>query len=127
MAAVLGVERAAIHEGLPIQEVSCGLPFVFVPLASRAAVDRCVLDPRANDVTFKEAALVRRGISVFSVEAAADDATVYSRMFGGGRGCGDRDPPADRSAAISYAIAGRNGDVAQGSSSSFSMAARRAS
>ena len=85
MAAVLGIEPAAIPEGLPIQEVSCGLPFVFVPLASRAAVDRCVLDPRASEVMFKEAGLVRRGLFVFSVEAGGDDATVYSRMFGGGR------------------------------------------
>src|SRR5262245_60934523 len=85
MASVLGIERAAIPDGLPIQEVSCGLPFVFVPLKSRAAVDQCVLDPRANEALFKDAGLTRRNIFVFSVEPGDDGATVYSRMLGAGR------------------------------------------
>ena len=85
MATVLGIERAEICEGVPIQEVSCGLPFVFVPLKSRAAVDRCELDPRANEAMFKDAGLTLRGIFVFSVESGDDDATVYSRMLGAGR------------------------------------------
>jgi trans-2,3-dihydro-3-hydroxyanthranilate isomerase len=85
MASVLGIERAAIHEGMPIQEISCGLPFVFVPLQSRAAVDRCVLDPRANEAMFKDAGLTRRNIFVFSVQPGDDGATVYSRMLGAGR------------------------------------------
>jgi trans-2,3-dihydro-3-hydroxyanthranilate isomerase len=85
MASVLGIERAAIHDGVPIQEVSCGLAFVFVPLLSRAAVDRCLMDPRANEAMFEDAGLTRRGIFVFSVEPGDDDATVYSRMLGAGR------------------------------------------
>ena len=85
MASVLGIERAAIRDDLPIQEVSCGLPFFFVPLTSRAAVDGCVLDARANETMFKEAGLPRRGIFVFSTEPAKDDANVYSRNLGDGR------------------------------------------
>ncbi len=85
MATVLGIERAAICDGVPIQEVSCGLAFVFVPLKSRAAVDQCVLDPRANQAMFKDAGLTRRGIFVFSVEPGDDDAAAYSRMLGAGR------------------------------------------
>jgi trans-2,3-dihydro-3-hydroxyanthranilate isomerase len=85
MASVLGVEPSAIHGGLPIQEISCGLPFVFVPLTSRAGVDRCELDPRANDALFRAAGLTRRNVFVFSVEPGDDHATVYGRMLGGGR------------------------------------------
>ena len=85
MAAVLGIEPAEICDGVPIQEVSCGLPFVFVPLTSRAAVDRCELDPRANEAMFKDAGLTRGEIFVFSVEPGDDDATAYSRMLGTGR------------------------------------------
>ena len=85
MTAVLGIEPAAICDGLPIQEVSCGLPFWFVPLTSRAAVDRCELAPRANEAMFRDAGLTRRDIFVFSVEPNDDDATVYSRMLGAGR------------------------------------------
>jgi trans-2,3-dihydro-3-hydroxyanthranilate isomerase len=85
MASVLGLEPAAIREGLPIQEISCGLPFVFVPLTTRAAVDQCVPDLRASEAMFKEAGLTRRGIFVFSTESGDDRATVYSRMLGSGR------------------------------------------
>ena len=85
MASALGLERAAIHDGAPIQDVSCGLPFTFVPLVSRAAVDACVLDARASEAMFKESGLARRPIFVFSVEAGGGDATAYSRMLGTGR------------------------------------------
>ena len=97
MASVLGIERAAVLDGVPIQEISCGLPFVFVPLKSRAAVDECVLDPRANEAMFKEAGLPRRNILVFSVEPGDDHATVYSRMLGTGR----EDPATGSAAAVS--------------------------
>jgi trans-2,3-dihydro-3-hydroxyanthranilate isomerase len=85
MASVLGLERAAIADAVPIREVSCGLAFLFVPLVSRAAVDQCVLDPRANAAMLDDAGLTGRGIFVFSVEPGDDDATVYSRMLGAGR------------------------------------------
>jgi trans-2,3-dihydro-3-hydroxyanthranilate isomerase len=94
MASALGIEQAAIHDGVPIQEVSCGLPFVFVPLKSRAAVDQCVLDPRASEATIKETGLAGRGIFVFSVEPGDDQSTVYSRMLGA-----DREDPATGSAS----------------------------
>jgi trans-2,3-dihydro-3-hydroxyanthranilate isomerase len=82
MASVLGIERAAIADGLPIQEVSCGLPFLYVPLTSRAAVDQCVPDARAGAAMLEEARLESRGLFVFSVEPGDDGATAYSRMFG---------------------------------------------
>jgi trans-2,3-dihydro-3-hydroxyanthranilate isomerase len=85
MASVLGVDASAIRANLPIQEISCGSAFFYVPLTTRAAVDQAVLDPRANDAMFKQAGLTRRGVFVFSTEAASDGATVYSRMLGAGR------------------------------------------
>jgi trans-2,3-dihydro-3-hydroxyanthranilate isomerase len=85
VASVLGIERAAIHDGVPVQEVSCGLPFLFVPLTSRAAVDDCVLEPRASVAMLRDAGLTSRGIFVCSVEPGDDEATVYSRMLGAGR------------------------------------------
>ena len=95
----------AIRDGMPIQEISCGLPFLFVPLTSRAAVDQCVLDPRASDAMFKEAGLARRAIFVFSTEPGDDHATVYSRMLGAGREDPATGSRAGRLAAISSAIA----------------------
>jgi trans-2,3-dihydro-3-hydroxyanthranilate isomerase len=85
LASVLGIESGSIPGNVPAQEVSCGLPFFFIPLTSRAAVDDCVLDPRANDSMFKEAGLTARNLFVFSTEPGDDGATVYSRMLGFGR------------------------------------------
>jgi trans-2,3-dihydro-3-hydroxyanthranilate isomerase len=47
LAAAIGLEEADLAAGLPVQVVSCGVPFLFVPIASRPAVDRVVLDRRA--------------------------------------------------------------------------------
>jgi trans-2,3-dihydro-3-hydroxyanthranilate isomerase len=94
VASMLGLEGGALRDGVPIQEVSCGLPFLFVPLASRAAVDRCVLDQRSSAAMFKEAGLASRGFFVFSVEPGDDQATAYSRMLGA-----DREDPATGSAS----------------------------
>jgi trans-2,3-dihydro-3-hydroxyanthranilate isomerase len=82
VAAVLGIEPSAIVDEAPIQEISCGLPFLYVPLKSRGDVDRCVLDVRAGNALFREAELASAGIFVFSAEPAGDAATVYSRMLG---------------------------------------------
>ena len=85
MASVLGIEPAAIHDAVPIQQVSCGLPFLYVPLKSREAVDRCAREPRASEALLREAGLTSRGLFVFSVEPGHDEATVYSRMLGAER------------------------------------------
>jgi trans-2,3-dihydro-3-hydroxyanthranilate isomerase len=85
-AAALSLPRDAVAgTGLPIQVVSCGVPFVFVPLTKRSAVDEAVRDPGAL------AALLRgvpgaQGVFLFSAEPGADGATVYSRMFALGLG-----------------------------------------
>ena len=74
VAAALGLLEDDIRStGLPVQQVSCGLPFVFVPLANRAAVDRAVPDAR----------LMNFEAYVFTTdrEDAGDSATTYSRMF----------------------------------------------
>src|SRR5881394_3694763 len=49
-AAALGVPDSAVGgTGLPVQVVSCGLPFVFVPLTTRSAVDNAVINRDALD------------------------------------------------------------------------------
>ena len=59
--------------GLPVEQVSCGVPFVFVPLISRAAVDRAVPDARLLDFEAYIFTTDRAG--------ASDSAMTYSRMF----------------------------------------------
>jgi trans-2,3-dihydro-3-hydroxyanthranilate isomerase len=74
VAAALSLKEADIRAtGLPVQQVSCGMPFVFVPLATREAVDRAVPDTRALDFEAYVFTMDRSG--------ATDSATTYSRMF----------------------------------------------
>ena len=87
-----GANRAAFEKtGLPIQEISCGVPYIMLPLASRAAVDAAVADSNALR-TLKSAFGDHTGIYLFNVRGAddmpgaADDVTAYSRMFAAGLG-----------------------------------------
>ena len=73
--------------GLPVQVVSCGVPFLFVPSRRGRAVDSATLNPRG--VRRADAARCRReanGVFFFSPERGTDKATVYSRMFAPGVG-----------------------------------------
>ena len=82
LAAALGLDATALRPGVAPQEVSCGSPFMFVPLGSRAAVDQAVVSIPAVTAAFEAAKLTRRGLFIFSTEPGADGATCYSRMMG---------------------------------------------
>jgi trans-2,3-dihydro-3-hydroxyanthranilate isomerase len=81
-ASAIGLSPAAVSgTGLPVQVVSCGVPFLFVPVATRRAVDSAVLNPSALDRLYESARSDASGVFVFSPEPGSDRATVYSRMF----------------------------------------------
>ena len=82
-ARALGLDPVDIHvTGLPVQDVSCGVPFIFVPLSTRAAVDAAALDRWAFARLAADAGVTdERAVFVFSTEPGPDAATVYSRMF----------------------------------------------
>ncbi|MCP5181695.1 MAG: PhzF family phenazine biosynthesis protein [Pseudomonadales bacterium] len=65
----------------PAQVVSSGVPFLFVPLCSRAAVDRAQLDRQALVDLCARLGTEELPVYLFSTEAGADDVTTYSRMF----------------------------------------------
>ena len=81
-AAAIGVEPGELVE-LPIQAVSCGVEFLFVPVTSRAAVDRVSIDRRALSRVYERAGCADLAVFVFTADrtGAADDETVYSRML----------------------------------------------
>jgi trans-2,3-dihydro-3-hydroxyanthranilate isomerase len=81
LAAALGIESKDLVTELPPQEVSSGVPFLFVGLATRAAVDAVVLDRAGMARVYRAAGMAERPIFVFSLDRADDDATAYSRMF----------------------------------------------
>jgi trans-2,3-dihydro-3-hydroxyanthranilate isomerase len=81
-AAALGLPEGAVSDtGLPVQVVSCGVPFLYVPLTTRSAVDRATIDPAAYARLMSAWPDAGSGVFCFSAERAGDNATVYSRMF----------------------------------------------
>jgi trans-2,3-dihydro-3-hydroxyanthranilate isomerase len=97
-ARALGLPQAAVAgAGLPVQVVSCGLPYLIVPLATRRAVDSAVCSPEAIETFFREAGVDTSGVFLFSHERGTDKATAYGRMFAPGLGVPE--DPATGSAA----------------------------
>ncbi|MGH9314975.1 MAG: PhzF family phenazine biosynthesis protein [Vicinamibacterales bacterium] len=86
LAAALGLDLDDLAEGPPPQEVSCGLPFFFVRLASRRAVDAAEVDRRALERFYSAHGLSTLPIFIFTTERGSDKATCYSRMFAPGFG-----------------------------------------
>ena len=83
----VGVDaRAFERTGLPIEEVSCGVPFMFVPLDSRGAVDRAEPDMATMRRLTSAFPGAHIGVFVFSTEPVDPDVTAYSRMFAPGFG-----------------------------------------
>ena len=69
-----------------VQVVSCGLPFLFVPLTTRRAVDQARVDAAALEAVLRQTSTRANGVFLFSAEPGNDGATVYSRMFAPGLG-----------------------------------------
>lgn len=92
LAAALGLNALDLAADLPAQVVSCGVPFLFVPIASRRAIDSISIERKALARSFRDAGLDELPVFVFTTEpgstapAAADRETVYSRMFAPGFG-----------------------------------------
>ena len=86
MAAALGLEEPSLAAPLPIQVVSCGVPFLFVPIATRKAVDAVAIDRRALVRACEAAGIDELPVFLFTTETGADEATVYSRMLAPGFG-----------------------------------------
>lgn len=86
MATAIGIDETALAESLPIQVVSCGVPFLFVPISTRAAVDEVAIDRRALVRVCQAAGIDELPVFLFTTESGADEATVYSRMLAPGFG-----------------------------------------
>jgi trans-2,3-dihydro-3-hydroxyanthranilate isomerase len=81
-AAALSLSPAAVAgTGHPVQVVSCGVPFLFVPLTTRSAVDSVVVNPSALASLLAASTTAAHGVFVFSVQPGDRKSTVYSRMF----------------------------------------------
>lgn len=78
-----GVDADAVDAtGLPVEEISCGTQFIFVPVQTRAAVDAA--EPDASVMRRLKSAFPSGHVAmfIFSTEPVDPAVAVYSRMFG---------------------------------------------
>ena len=70
-----------VGDGLPVEVVSCGVPFVMVALASREAVDRAEIDRATWRKACEGAGLAEQKVFLFAVDPGVAPIALYSRMF----------------------------------------------
>ena len=80
-AAAVSLPASALVSGRPVQAISCGVPFVFIPLTTRRAVDEAAPNAEAIAALLRASRTGAHGVFLFSAEPGADGATAYSRMF----------------------------------------------
>jgi trans-2,3-dihydro-3-hydroxyanthranilate isomerase len=80
VAAMLGLGEIDLASNLPVQQVSCGVPFLFVALRDRPTVDRAVSDAAAFR-RFMTSSALEMPVFLFSIDPAGSAETAYSRMF----------------------------------------------
>lgn len=92
----VGVSRSALSSH-PVQEVSCGVPYLLLPLTSRDAVDAASPDSAALRALRSAFPGVQAAVYLFSLERVDEQVTAYCRMFAAGFGIAE--DPATGSAA----------------------------
>jgi len=89
LAAAVGVAESDLAGAYPAQAISCGVPFLFVPIASRRAVDAVSIDRQALARCCRESSVEDLPVFFFTSEgppAPGAAHTVYSRMIAPGFG-----------------------------------------
>jgi trans-2,3-dihydro-3-hydroxyanthranilate isomerase len=84
IAQMLSLDPSDIDRGLPVEVVSCGVPFLFIPLRSLEAARR--IQVRADAVSPILDPLGMHEVFVFTREVKHEGSTVHSRMFAPGSG-----------------------------------------
>ena len=89
-ARALGVSPQDLAAPAP-QVVSCGVPFLFAPLVTRAAVDRVSVDPAAYRDSCRAAGVDDLPLFIFTTDrtGSSGDEAVYSRMLAPAFGIGE--------------------------------------
>lgn len=111
VAQALGLSVDDIHMDRPMQVVSTGVPFLFVPLRSLDAARRC----RPNIAALSDLFTGERpdGVYVFTTETMSPSASVHGRMFGSYALDIPEDPATGSAAAPLGAYLSRYGIVSQ--------------
>ena len=80
VSAALGVREEDLAADLPVQEVSCGVPYLIVALRNHEAVDRAVSDAAAFRRLRAEIGY-ELPVYMFALSPVGSPQTVYARMF----------------------------------------------
>ena len=80
VAAALGLGALDVAPKLPVQQVSCGVPYLIVPLRSREAVDQATSDASALR-RLAASTGIDLPIFLFAMSPPGSPDTAYSRMF----------------------------------------------
>ncbi|HZI20413.1 MAG TPA: PhzF family phenazine biosynthesis protein [Pyrinomonadaceae bacterium] len=83
-AAMLSLGEEDLEPGLPLEVVSCGVPFLYVPVRGLDAARRA--RPRADLIERAAGRGVPPEVFLFTREVVHDGSTVHSRMFAPGLG-----------------------------------------
>jgi trans-2,3-dihydro-3-hydroxyanthranilate isomerase len=83
-AAMLSVQESDLDSRYPIQAVSCGVPFTFIPVKSLEAMQRLKLRLDLWERLLKDRPAHK--LFMFSMETEQPTSTVHSRMFAPGLG-----------------------------------------
>ena len=86
LADAAGITFGDLVDGLPIQVVSCGVPFLFVPMTTRKAVDSVTIDRKTYARACRESGIEEQPVFFFTTERGSGPETVYSRMLAPGFG-----------------------------------------
>ncbi len=78
-AELLSIDANSIRDDLPIQVVTTGVPFVFIPIRDLATMHQLKVRLDVWETLLKDTDSPH--IFTFSLETETDDATVHSRMF----------------------------------------------
>jgi len=80
VAAALGVTAADLREDLPVQMVTTGVPYLFIPLRSLEAIGRCRVNQSALAALF-EGEHESAAAYLFTTETTGPHAHLHARMF----------------------------------------------
>jgi len=86
LATALSISPSDLAGDLPLEVVWCGLPYLIVPIATRAAVDAVAIDRRLLKAAYASAAIDELPVYLFTTERGTGDEVTYSRMLAPGFG-----------------------------------------
>jgi trans-2,3-dihydro-3-hydroxyanthranilate isomerase len=79
VAEMLGIDPAGLRSDLPVEVVSCGMPFLFAPVRDLATMRKLSFNRDLSHRALE--ALEVSGVFVFAMEVENAGSTVHSRMF----------------------------------------------